>query len=180
MSAFDDAWAKTGAAEGGYVNNVNDSGGETNHGITIAVARAHGYTGDMKDLPLATAVAIAKAQYWDVLGLDDVAAVSPAVAGELFDTGYMSGTSVAALFFQKALNLFNRGGTDYAEVTEDGHAGKLTAYAFAQYAAKRGADAQRVMLRALNAEQGAFLMDLGRRVARDEDFEFGWFLNRVA
>lgn len=180
MSAFDDAWAKTDAVEKGYSNNPNDSGGETNHGITIAVARAHGYTGDMKDLPLATAVAIAKVQYWDVLGLDDVAAVSPAVAAELFDTGYLSGTSVAALFFQKALNLFNRGGADYAEVAEDGHAGKLTAYAFAQYAAKRGADAERVMLRALNDQQGAFFMELGRRVPKDEDFEFGWFLNRVA
>lgn len=180
MSAFDTAWAKTGALEAGFVDNPDDSGGATNHGITQAVARAHGYAGDMKDLPLATATAIAKVQYWDVMALDDVAAVSAKVAGELFDTGFMSGTSVAALFFQKALNLFNRGGLDYAGVAEDGHAGKLTAYAFAQYLAKRGADGEHVMLDALNAEQGAFLMDLGRREAKDEDFEFGWFLNRVA
>lgn len=179
MSAFDTAWAKTGALEDGYVNDPNDAGGETNHGITAAVARAHGYAGAMKDLPIATATAIAKAQYWDVMSLDDVAASSEAVAGELFDTGFMSGTSVAALFFQKALNLFNRVGQDYAEVAEDGHAGKLTAYAFAQFKAKRGAAADTVMLRALNSEQGAFLMDIGRKRAADEDFEFGWFLNRV-
>jgi lysozyme family protein len=134
----------------------------------------------MKDLPLETAIAIAKAQYWDVMSLDDVAASSATVAGELFDTSYMSGTSVAALFFQKALNLFNQNGKSYAEVAEDGHAGKMTAYAFAQFMAKRGADGQRVMLAALNAEQGAFLMDLGRRQPKDDDFEFGWFLNRVA
>lgn len=180
MNAFETAWAKTGAAEGGYSDNVDDAGGETNHGITVAVARAHGYTGDMKDLPLATATAIAKAQYWDVLGLDDIAAVSPAVAAELFDTGFMSGSSVAALFFQKALNLFNRAGKDYAEVVEDGHAGKVTAYAFAQYAAKRGAPGELVMLRCLNSQRGAFLMDIGRRRSADEEFEFGWFLNRVA
>lgn len=180
MNAFDEAWAKTGAAEGGYVNNPNDSGGETNHGITVAVARAHGYTGDMKDLPMATAVAIAKAQYWDVLCLDDVAALSAAVAAELFDTGYMSGTSVAGLFLQKALNTFNRGGKDYADVVEDGHVGKVTAYTLGLYLKARGADGERVMLRCLNSQQGAFLMDLGRRVTRDEEFEFGWFLNRVA
>lgn len=180
MNAFDIAWAKTGALEAGYSNNVNDAGGETNHGITVAVARAHGYAGDMKDLPLATATAIAKAQYWDVLGLDDIAVVSQAVAAELFDTGFMSGSSVAAIFFQKALNLFNREGKDYAQVAEDGHAGKVTAYAFAQYMAKRGAPGETVMLRCLNSQQGAFLMDIGRKRAADEEFEFGWFLNRVA
>jgi lysozyme family protein len=180
MTAFDTAWAKTGLAEGGYSNNAEDTGGETNHGITINVARAHGYLGAMKDLPLATATAIAKAQYWDVLGLDDVAVVSQAVAAELFDTGFNAGSSVAALFFQKALNLFNREGKDYAQVTEDGHAGKVTAYAFAQYMAKRGSPGETVMLRCLNSQQGAFLMDIGRKRAPDEEFEFGWFLNRVA
>lgn len=185
MSAeqFAAAWAKTGLAEGGYVNNVNDRGGATNHGITEAVARAHGYAGDMKDLPVATALVIAKTQYWDVLGLDDVAAVSQAVAAEIFDTGFLCGTSVAGLFFQKALNLFNRSHKtppDYAEVAEDGHAGKLTAYAFAQYMKARPKDGELVMLRCLNAQQGDYLLNLGRRVVADEDFEFGWFLNRVA
>ncbi|WP_083579019.1 glycosyl hydrolase 108 family protein [Tardibacter chloracetimidivorans] len=39
--------------EGGYVNNPNDTGGETNWGITRGVAVANGYSGPMKDLPLA-------------------------------------------------------------------------------------------------------------------------------
>ena len=30
--------------EGGYVNDPNDPGGETNWGCTVAVARANGYT----------------------------------------------------------------------------------------------------------------------------------------
>lgn len=177
---FAEAWAKTGAAEGGYVNNPDDRGGETNHGITVAVARAHGYAGAMQDLPLDAATDIAKAQYWDVMSLDDVAAVSDSVASELFDTGFMSGSSTASIFFQKGLNLFNQGGTLYADVAEDGHAGKVTAYAFAQYIAKRGAQGELVMLRCLNAQQGAFLMSIGRSTPQDESFEFGWFLNRVA
>lgn len=178
--AFQTAWARTGAAEGGYVDNPNDKGGATNHGITEAVARAHGYTGAMQDLPLDLAISIAKVQYWDVLLLDDIAAISGPTADELFDTGYMSGSSVAGLFFQKALNLFNREDKDYAQVIEDGNVGKFTVYAFKQYMTVRAKDGEVVMLRCLNSQQGVFLMDLGRRISTDEDFEFGWFLNRVA
>jgi hypothetical protein len=38
------------ALEGGYVNHPNDPGGETNHGVTVAVARQAGYTGRMIEL----------------------------------------------------------------------------------------------------------------------------------
>ena len=50
-------------AEGGYVNDPADKGGETNYGITVAVARANGYTGPMRDLPVAMARAIYTARY---------------------------------------------------------------------------------------------------------------------
>lgn len=182
-TAFENAWNRTGVAEGGYVNNPNDSGGATNHGITEAVARAHGFTGDMKDLTVDEATAIAKVQYWDILMLDDVAALSESVADEMFDTGFMSGQGTAGMMFQKALNLFNRSNRtppDYAEVTEDGHVGKMTVYAFAQYMKIRGTQGELVMLRCLNAQQGSLLMEIGRDHVKDEDFEFGWFLNRVA
>ena len=47
--------------EGGYVNDPRDAGGETCWGITVAVARANGWTGPMKDLPRETAAAISSA-----------------------------------------------------------------------------------------------------------------------
>ncbi len=59
-------WASLGAAvlaiaagvfavEGGYSNNPADPGGETNHGVTVAVARSHGYDGPMREMPKETA-----------------------------------------------------------------------------------------------------------------------------
>lgn len=177
--AFKNAWARTGAVEGGYVNNPNDRGGATNHGITEVVARAHGYDGDMKDLPIEVAISIAKVQYWDILGLDDIASYSEPIADELFDTGYLSGPGVAGTFLQKALNIFNRGGADYPDVAEDGHPGKVTAAALARFLAIRGVDGEKVMLRCLNCQQGAFFLNIGRTTPKDEDFEFGWYLNRI-
>ena len=41
--------------EGGYVNDPDDPGGATNHGITEREARAYGYEGAMRDLPRRTA-----------------------------------------------------------------------------------------------------------------------------
>ena len=39
---------------GAYTNDPGDSGGPTRWGITEKVAKANGYTGDMRDLPRAT------------------------------------------------------------------------------------------------------------------------------
>ena len=41
--------------EGGYVDHPSDKGGPTRWGITQTTARAHGYTGDMRNLPRETA-----------------------------------------------------------------------------------------------------------------------------
>ncbi|MGT3216592.1 glycosyl hydrolase 108 family protein, partial [Yersinia enterocolitica] len=50
--------------EGGYVNHPDDKGGPTRWGITQKVARAHGYMGDMRNLPRETALSILEADYW--------------------------------------------------------------------------------------------------------------------
>ena len=50
--------------EGGYTLNAKDRGNATNWGITEATARAHGYTGDMRDLTRIEAYAILENDYW--------------------------------------------------------------------------------------------------------------------
>lgn len=182
VTEFSLAWAATGMNEQGYADNPLDSGGPTNMGITQSVARAHGYTGDMKDLPATLATQIAKTQYWDILSLDDISVISLNVAMELFDTGILSGVGVAGLFLQRSLNLFNRSDRitpDYAEVVEDGVVGKVSVFALKAFMAKRGKDGEKVFLRCLNSQQGYYLQELCRNRNKDEEFVFGWFLNRV-
>lgn len=175
-------WQKTGSMEAGYVNNPLDSGGETNHGITVNVARAHGYTGDMKDLPLATAVQIAKESYWDVMQLDDVAALSEATADKLFDMGFLCGIGEAGLCFQRALNLFSRPDEvppAYPLCTEDGNVGKMTVYSFGLYLKSRADGGESVLLKCLNDQEGVYFMNLCRSAPKDSSFVFGWYQNRI-
>lgn len=88
MSSFDDAFSALIGNEGGYSNNPKDPGGETMYGVTARVARAHGYTGSMRDLPIETARTIAKKEYWDPYRCDEL---PPAVAFQLLDAAYNGG-----------------------------------------------------------------------------------------
>ena len=98
--------------EGGYSSHPADRGGPTRWGITEAVARAHGFAGDMRSFPREEAVAIYRRRYWLRPGFDRVAELAPRIAAELFDTGVNMGPEVAAGFLQRALNALNRGASD--------------------------------------------------------------------
>ncbi len=113
---FDQAFTKLLGHEGGYVNHPNDPGGETNWGITIAVARANGYTGDMRDMPLDVAKRIYRSMYWDKVQAD---ALPAKVRYAVFDAAVNSGPGQAARWLQRALG-----------VADDGRIGPITiAYA---------------------------------------------------
>ena len=106
MSNFDKAFELLIGNEGGYVNNPSDPGGETNWGITKAVAVANGYTGDMRAMPKETAKGIYKKMYWDKLQCDQLPFV---VAFQLFDAGVNHGNSQAVKFLQRALSVVDDG-----------------------------------------------------------------------
>ena len=179
VTAFERAFRAVLEHEGGFVDDPRDSGGATNHGITERVARAHGFAGNMIDLPLETAKAIAKAQYWDTLRLDDVAPLSYSAAFEMFDTGYNMGVRIAGMFLQGALNALNRAERDYPDVTVDGIIGPVTVAALRKYLSVRGGLGEVVLLRALNVMQGARYLALAEKREKDEAFVFGWLANRV-
>lgn len=165
--------------EGGYVNNPNDSGGETIWGITVAVAREFGYKGSMRDMSRDQAKAIYVAKYWEAPRFNLVASMSQAIAEELFDTGVNCGVATASEMLQRALNVFNNQGTIYADISTDGRIGQATLGALSKYLAKRGAEGQVVLLKALNCLQGERYINLAERRQKDESFVYGWIRTRV-
>lgn len=176
---FEDFFADLLVVEGGYSNNPKDSGGETMFGITKAVAVAHGYQGDMKAMPKDVAKRIYKAQYWDALRLDDVQNLCPSVCLKLADIAVNMGVKQAGFFLQRLLNVFNNEGKLYADIKADGQVGAATMAALRSFMAKRAANGEVVMVRALNCLQGNFYLSLAERRQKDEAFVYGWLLNRI-
>lgn len=167
--------------EGGYVNNPADRGGATKFGITEAVARASGYKGNMKDLPLEVAKAIYRKNYWTAPRFDQVNLISSAVAEELLDTGVNCGTGFAQPLLQRALNLLNNEGkAGYADLKVDGVYGSNTIGALKIYLAKRGKDGEKVLVRVLNIMQGQRYIEICERNPKQEQFFYGWIANRIS
>lgn len=178
--AFEHALKHTLGIEGEFSDDKADSGGATRWGITEAVARAFGYRGEMKDLPLDFAKDIYRQKYWDLLHLDGVDELSPTIAIELFDTAVNIGPGFAGRALQRILNVMNREQADFQDIAVDGLIGPATITALFQFLGKRTPPkGERVMLAALNALQGAFYIKLAEERPKDEKFTFGWFDQRV-
>lgn len=165
--------------EGGYVNHPDDKGGPTRWGITQAVARAHGYSDSMKDLPRDTALAILTADYWTGPRFDSVAELSPIIAAELCDTGVNMGPSVQSKWFQRWLNAFNQQGKLYPDLIADGQIGPRTISALKSLLAVRGKEGEQVMLKSLNCSQGQRYLELAEQRPANESFVYGWMKERV-
>lgn len=165
--------------EGGYVNHPADRGGPTRWGITEAVARRQGYMDDIRYLPQSDAVAIYKRLYWIAPGFDKVAEKAPKLAAELFDTGINMGTGTATGFLQRALNALNRNARDYGDLTVDRRIGPATLLALHAFFRKRGTGGEDVLLKAVEALQGAHYVRLAETRPSQEAFLYGWLANRI-
>lgn len=168
--------------EGRYAFNVNDAGGETMWGITARVARANGYSGAMIAMTKELAAEIYLREYFVAPGLDKVFLMSPSIAEELFDTGVNMGVGVASKFLQRCLNALNRSHTTspmYPDLVPDGALGEKSISALGMFLRARGAQGEVVMLRMLNALQGNRYIEITESRVQNEEFVFGWFLNRV-
>jgi lysozyme family protein len=165
--------------EGGYVNDSSDSGGETNHGITIKVARDYGFMGNMRELSIDTAYLIYEKNFWNKLLLDDIVGMSELIAEEVADTGVNMGINRASTFLQRSLTVLNNKGTLFNDLTPDGHIGGKTLNALASYLNHRGKGGEKVLHKMLNCLQGAFYIELAERREKDEKYILGWFKNRV-
>jgi lysozyme family protein len=163
------------AVEKGYSNNPADPGGETNHGVTVAVARQDGYTGPMRDLPKERAEAIYIRNYVSRPGFDRVISISPAVGEKLVDAGVNAGPGRSTRWFQESLNQMSRGGQDYARVAVDGQIGAQSIAAYRALERKRGrVKACELTIKLMDAQQGAHYMSL-----RKPMFVVGWVDHRI-
>ena len=170
------------AAEGGYVNDPADPGGKTNWGITVAVARANGWTGRMKDLPKSVAREIYLRRYVTDPRFDQVVAVNASIGAELIDTGVNMGPAVAATFLQRWLNGFNDDGTGrrlYGDLFVDGRLGDLTIGALKAFLARRPVGGASALLKGLNGVQATRYLEITEAKATSRRFLFGWVTNRV-
>lgn len=176
---FDTLDAPTAAAEGGYSNNPADPGGETNHGITLRVARQNGYMGRMIDLTSDQAKTIRRAIYYARPGIYLVAPISESIARKVYDTGINMGTGTAVMWLQRSLNVMNHRGKDYADLPVDGAIGPRTAGALATYLQKRPVgEGTAVLLTAFTAFQDADYLTLAEHQETNEDFIYGWLRAR--
>ena len=103
---FDAAFTKLLGFEGDFSNDKDDPGGATRYGITETVARANGYSGPMRELPLDFAKAVYKRFYWDAVQADSL---PPAVRYAVFDAAVNSGPKQATLWLQRALGVKDDG-----------------------------------------------------------------------
>lgn len=136
---FDTAFVKLLGHEGKYSNHPDDPGGETCWGIIVSEARAWGYTGPMKDLPVEIAKAIYKAKYWDKIRADEL---PEEIRFDLFDGSVNSGPQQAVKWLQRA-----------CDVLDDGVVGIVT------IAAAQNADPIRLTKR-MNGQRLKFMTDL--------------------
>ena len=88
--------------EGGFSNHPDDPGGATMYGVTEQVARAEGYTGAMRDLPLSFAKQVYRKRYWDACRCDQMPDV---LRYPLFDAAVNSGPGQAIKWLQSAVGV---------------------------------------------------------------------------
>jgi len=164
------------AFEGGYVNDPRDPGGETNHGITVAVARDHGYTGPMKDLPKEKATEIYLDDYITKPGYGELIALSPAVGHKVVDAGVNTGTRQSSLWFQRSMNALSRGGQDFPQINVDGKLGTGSIKAYEALRRVRGnVRACELTIKLMDAQQASHYMSL----TKTPQYIPGWIDHRI-
>src|SRR5690606_29972782 len=97
---FDTAFHALLGHEGGYADHPKDPGGATCWGVTERVARATGYSGHMRDLPVDLAKAIYRRDYWDAVHANEM---PEGVRYAVFDAAVNSGVKQAVKWLQRAV-----------------------------------------------------------------------------
>lgn len=162
------------AVEGGYVDNKKDPGGKTNHGMTEAVARKNGWTGDMKDLPKEFAQSVYYEDYIVKPGFLPIIELSPAVAEEMVDSAVNTGPAQPSRWFQQTLNTLGY------PVKVDGKIGPSTIQAYKDLQKRRGSKvACQITIKSLDGQQLQYYIQITQKNPKLQEFTAGWMINRI-
>ena len=132
MNRFDECVNVVVGFEGGYVNDPDDRGGETNYGITASTLNSAKNKGwipfnvTIQNIQLEHAKIIYKKGYWDAVQADSLPHPLDLI---MFDSAINHGPSVAVKLLQKSLNTL----LPYTELKVDGIIGPLTLRAVRDY-----------------------------------------------
>lgn len=100
--SFDAAFTRLLVREGEYSANPADPGGKTRYGVTEKVARAKGYVGDMRDLPIDFAKQVYYDDYWRACRCGELPL---AIRFDVFDAAVNSGPARAIRWLQRAVHV---------------------------------------------------------------------------
>lgn len=171
----------TYAVEGGFVNDPSDHGGATIYGVTEQVARADGYTGDMRNFPKHCAASVPTCadkiyieRYIEAPGYTPLLTIDPPVSREVVDTAVNAGPSRSSIFLQASINVLC--GT---KLKTDGRVGPATISAYSACQERLGkAPFCVTMLNALDGSQERFYRKLATRPGQAK-FLKGWLRARI-
>lgn len=168
--------------EGGYVNDPNDLGGETNFGITKKVACLHykglkenfNWDGKMKSFTKEMAFYIYEKDYWDSIKLDEIYSIMPLLAEKLFDIGVNVGVGRAGKWLQEIINSLNNNKFD--DLVIDGKVGNKTIEALKTLSKQRSSSGiEGAILKGLFCLQGAHYIQISNLRPANKHFAYGWF-----
>lgn len=161
----------------------NDPGKATRWGVTEAVARSHGYTGAMKDLPRDFAEMIYLKDYFEKPHFDKVLLRSRELAAELFEIEVNLPPGRAGEFLQRALNALNDpdgdGKVNYPQLKVDGDLGTQSFIALDAFLFLRKTPGVRCLLALINSQQAVYYLWRTEDRPKAKKYIYGWTMNRV-
>lgn len=141
--------------EGGYANDPNDSGGETNFGISKAAYPNE----DIRALTVERAQELYKRDYWDASGAEQL---PETMAVAVFDSAVNQGVGVAVRLLQVALGVDVDGALGPKTVAAAHRAGDVGVWLFLLERAKRYMQTKKVEI--YGATWGQRLVECGREL----------------
>lgn len=191
MSDFPHAFALIARAEGGYVKDPDDPGGETYRGIArvyhpswpgwrvVDTYKRHVADWYQRPEPFAAldplVRAFYKAKFWDVFRADEH--VEQTISNEIFDQAVNLGVARATRHLQIALSRCNQNQRLWPDVLEDGEYGATT-HRTLMIATRQHAKIVPRLYKAMNIAQGWHYLESMRQSSVKEKYAGGW-LDRV-